>query len=113
MPKINTLKKNGYFRRAYARGKSFTDPALVTYVIKNGAGIRRIGITTGRKLGNAVERNRCKRIIKAAYMMLDDRLKSGYDIVFVARHRTVYKKSTDLYKIMSKQFKDAGILKAE
>lgn len=113
MPKINTLKKNGYFRRAYARGKSFTDPALVTYVIKNGAGIRRIGITTGRKLGNAVERNRCKRIIKAAYAELDGSLKNGYDIVFVARHRTVYKKSTDLVRIMKKQFKAAGILNAE
>ena len=113
MPKINTLKKNGYFRRAYARGKSFTDPALVTYVIKNGAGIRRIGITTGRKLGNAVERNRCKRVIKAAYAELDGRLKNGYDIVFVARHRTVYKKSTEIKKIMEKQFKSAGILNAE
>lgn len=113
MPKINTLKKNGYFRRAYARGKSFTDPALVTYVIKNGAGIRRIGITTGRKLGNAVERNRCKRIIKAAYTELDGRLKNGYDIVFVARHRTVYKKSTEIRRIMEKQFKAAGLLNAE
>ena len=102
MPKIVTLNRNGYFRRAYTRGKAYTDPALVTYVIKNGAGICRVGITTGKKIGNAVIRNRCRRIIKAAFCELQDEIKGGYDIVFVARHRTASCKSTDIYSIMRK-----------
>ena len=100
MPKIVTLNRNGYFRRAYTRGKAYTDPALVTYVIKNGAGICRVGITTGKKIGNAVVRNRCRRIIRAAFYGLQGEIKSGYDIVFVARHKTASCKSTDIYNIM-------------
>jgi hypothetical protein len=40
---------------------------LVTYVVKNrGQGVR-LGITAAKKLGSAVERNRCRRIIRAAF----------------------------------------------
>ena len=51
-----TLNSNSDFRRIYARGKVYTNPALVIYVMKNRAGICRIGITTSKKIGNAVEK---------------------------------------------------------
>ena len=60
-----TLKMNGDFRRLYNRGKAVTNPALVMYYMKNRAGICRIGITTGKKIGNAVNRNKHKRKIRA------------------------------------------------
>ena len=64
LPKIQTLKTNSDFRRAYLRGKSYTNPALVSYVVKNNAGLCRIGITTSKKIGNAVQRNRARRVIR-------------------------------------------------
>ena len=56
MPRIQKLKQNIDFRRAYGRGKSFSEPALVTYVLKNNrAGVEiyssnRFFLVTGEKL---------------------------------------------------------------
>ena len=105
-----TLKKNADFRRLYHRGKSYADPALVVYLRKNRAGICRIGITVSTKLGNAVERNRCKRVIRAAYRALEDELSGGYDFVFVARSRTKHLKSTQVQAAMRGLLKKAGLL---
>ena len=103
------LKCNSDFRRAYHRGKVYTNPALVIYVLKNRAGICRIGITTSKKIGNAVQRNRARRIIRAAFLAMPE-INAGYDIVFVARTRTVYSKSTELEPVMRKQLKSAGVI---
>jgi ribonuclease P protein component len=100
--KTDTLKTNSDFRRTYARGKAYTNPALVTYVLKNRAGICRMGITASKKIGNAVERNRARRVIRAAAEMLPTPSR-GYDIVFVARTKTIYKKSTEIRLLMQKQ----------
>ena len=59
---VITIHQNTDFRRVYGRGKSCKSPALVIYSLKNRAGICRIGITTSKKLGGAVERNRCRRV---------------------------------------------------
>ena len=104
------LKTNSDFRRTYARGKVYANPALVVYVIKNRAGICRIGITTSKKIGNAVQRNRARRVITAAYQSMGP-LHGGYDIVFVARAKTVFKKSTEIAAVMRKQLISAGVLK--
>ena len=110
MAEYQTLKLNSDFRRTYGRGKSAADPVLVTYALKNRYGVMRIGITTGKKLGNAVERNRCRRIIRAAFRLLEGECCGGWDIVFVARHRTVSRKSTDIERVMRKQLEALGVI---
>ena len=110
MQPIGTLKTNSDFRRAYMRGKSYTNPALVTYVIKNRAGLCRIGITASKKIGNAVQRNRARRVIREAFRMIDVPIKGSYDIVFVARTKTVFKKSTDIYGVMLESLSRAGLI---
>ncbi len=110
MSRFNTLNSNTDFRRAYTRGKAYTNPALVTYVVKNRAGICRIGITTSKKIGNAVERNRARRVIREAFLSLPE-TNGNFDIVFVARRKTVHKKSTDISIIMQKHLISAGVIK--
>lgn len=66
--------------------------------IKNRAGICRIGITVSKKTGNAVQRNRSKRIIRAAYSAVEESICGNWDFVFVARGKTKYLKSTDIQK---------------
>ena len=80
-----TIKENKDFRRVYMRGSSYASGILVTYVIRNRSKITRIGITTGKKIGKAVLRNRSRRIIREAFREISDDVKTGYDIVIVAR----------------------------
>ena len=110
MKRTVTIKSNCDFRRTYGKGKSFQAPALVSYVLKNRAGICRIGITTSKKIGNAVERNRSRRVIRAAYREIEEKINGNYDIVFVARSRTKYQKSTQIAQIMLSQLKEAGVV---
>ncbi|MGN0470181.1 MAG: ribonuclease P protein component [Acutalibacteraceae bacterium] len=106
-----TLKENKDFRRLYSRGRSYSSSVLVTYVMKNRSRNVRIGITTSKKIGKAVMRNRSRRIIREAYYQLADEIKPGYDLVFVARGRTPFVKSTDILRVMRKELKEAGVLK--
>ena len=109
MAKWLTLKSNTEFRTLYYRGRSRVDPVLVTYVRKNRLGTVRIGITTGKKAGNAVQRSRCRRIIREAFRMLPP-VTGGYDIVFVARGRTAECKSTRIAAVMERQLRALGVL---
>ena len=106
-----SICENKDFRRVYAKGKSYVDPVLVVYVLKNRTKNVRIGITTSKKTGNAVKRNRSRRIIRAAYREIAPQIKAGYDIIFVARARTPFVKSTDILKSMSVLLKNSGVLK--
>ena len=85
MKKTVTIKSNCDFRRTYGKGKVFQAPALVSYVLKNRAGICRIGITTSKKIGNAVERNRARRVIRAAYQSIENKVNGNYDIIYKFR----------------------------
>lgn len=58
MDLFTPIKENRDFRRIYTRGKSYVSPVVVTYVLKNRSQNVRVGITTGKKTGNAVKRNR-------------------------------------------------------
>ena len=110
MANYAVIKQNYEFRRAYHRGKSFVSPYLVVYCFKKKYGGIKMGITSGKKIGNAVTRNRCRRMIREAYRSLYPELKGNWDIVFVARTATAHKKSTDIAVVMRKQLKQAGVI---
>ena len=111
MDVIVPLTDNRDFRRLYTRGKSMVSPALVTYVRKKrGEGVR-VGITTSKKVGNAVKRSRCRRVIRAAFRSLYPRVAPGYDFVFVARGRTPFLKSTQICRVMAAHLREAGALR--
>lgn len=105
-----TLKENKDFRRLYYRGKSDASPCLVTYVMKNRLGKTRVGITSGKKIGNAVKRNRARRLIRAAFTEYEGRLNGDYDIVFVARTKTAQVKMQQVQQQMEDQLKKLGVL---
>ncbi len=112
--RLFTIRENREFKRAYLKGKSYVSPVMVTYVVKNRFRRLRVGITTSKKTGNAVERNRSRRVIREAYRSLLPELKvsrQGYDIVFVARGKTPFVKMQDVKKAMLSHFAKAGVVK--
>jgi ribonuclease P protein component len=87
------LNENRMFRRVYARAKSSVTPYFVLYTMKNRAGTNRLGITATKKIGNAVQRNRAKRVIKEAYRLSEEKFPVNLDIVIVARTKAVFCKT--------------------
>ena len=84
-----TLKKNSDFRRLYAKGRNAVTPFLVVYCRRNREKVNRLGYTVSTKLGHAVVRNRVRRRLREIYRLNAPALRSGYDIVIVARSRCV------------------------
>ena len=107
--KSKTLKENKDFRRLYYKGKSRASSCIVTYVAKSGAKGTRIGITASKKIGCAVERNRAKRVIRAAFSQLEGRINGSYDFVFVARTKIKGKDYISVQKAMNNLFKKADL----
>ena len=91
----SALKLNHIFRKLYSTG-GFANGYLVLYARPNRLGVNRVGITTGKKVGNAVKRSRARRVIRAAYRELIPEVKAGYDLVFVARTATAFCKSGEV-----------------
>lgn len=111
MDKLVTLKQNYEFHRAYTKGKSCVSPVLVTYCVKKKKDAAlRFGITSGKKIGCAVERNRARRVIRAAARELIPEMNCGWDIVFVARSATAACKSYEIKKVMQRHLITLGII---
>lgn len=84
--KTKGLKKDSDFRKVYKHGKSFANKHLVMYILENKSEDTRLGISVSKKVGKAITRNRVRRLIKEVYRLdIDAKIKTGYDIVFIAR----------------------------
>lgn len=111
--KLLKIKENREFRRAYKKGRSFVCPYAVVYITKNRFKCVRLGITAGKKIGNAVKRNRAKRVITAAFRELSEQIIPAYDFVIVARTRILSVKSTDVAVSLRKILRSAEVLSAQ
>ena len=88
-----SLTNNKDFLRLYKKGKYVNSKECVVYYIPNKLPFNRLGITTSKKIGNAVNRNRARRVIRAAYQQSEMTFPVGYDIVIIARDAACVVKS--------------------
>lgn len=87
MKKKQRIKKNEEFQKVFKHGKSFANRQFVVYVLPaEGREEFRIGLSVGKKIGNAVTRNRIKRYIRQTFLELKDELRQDRDYVIIARH---------------------------
>ena len=106
----SALKLNHIFRKLYSTG-GFANGYLVLYARPNRLGVNRVGITTGKKLGHAVVRNRARRRLREVYRLNEEQFQQGWDIVVVARSRCIdgdFQSITKAYLALAAK---AGILK--
>lgn len=90
MKKAYRIKKNHEFQHIFKNGKSFANRELVIYYFnKKDQEHFRLGISVGKKLGNAVTRNKIKRYIREIFTQLKGKIKPEYDIIIIARQRCV------------------------
>lgn len=110
MIKNETITQNRDFKRAYTRGRFVASPLLVTYAVKNRFNCIRVGISSSKKTGNAVCRNRSKRVIREAFRIIKNDLNTGFDIVFVTRSKTSLVKMQRVLFDMKKQLSRLNLL---
>jgi ribonuclease P protein component len=67
-------------------GKSYAHPLLVLILLPNENDQLRCGISSGRAVGKAVERNRAKRLLREIWRSLLPELSPGWDVILIARH---------------------------
>ena len=109
----NVLKRKADFNRVYNKGKSCASKYTVLFYIKNNLSFNRISYLASKKVGNSVQRNRARRLLRAAYFSLKDKVDDGYDLIIVARNTINDKKEMDVENSLLDCLIKAKVLKNE
>ena len=113
LPKRKILRQKQEFQKVYRYGRSFANRYVVLYVFTANGLEDKVGFAAGKKLGNAVMRNRVKRLLRESYRLNQQLLMPEYDLLLVGRKAAVDVK----YAIVEKAFlnlgRKAGILRQE
>ena len=80
------LRRKEDFSAIYKRGKSIPERFVVVIYKKNNLDYNRISFLASKKVGNSVQRNRARRLMKESYRHICTDIKQGYDIVIIARN---------------------------
>ena len=121
--KFRAICENHLYSKAYSKGKRAVTNALAVYVLPDYAArrlakahpekkvVNRIGLTTSTKLGGAVTRSRCRRIMREGLRALEREkpLKVGFLIVIAARSESVKLKSTEIKCQLDAAFTKLGM----
>ena len=106
----SSLKLNHIFQRLY-RSNGQANGYLVLYARRNRTENNRVGITVSKKLGKAHVRNRTRRRLREIYRLNEEKFQPGWDIVVVARTRSVDADFGKLTKAYLQLAEKAGVLK--
>ena len=106
-----TLRNQRDFSRVYKYGKSKGSRFIVVLYKKNGKGFTRTAFVSSKKVGNSVERNRSRRLMREAYRSISPAVHSGYDVIFVARNTIVGHKEAEIEKNMKSVLKECGLIR--
>ena len=121
--KFRAICENHLYSKAYSKGKRAVTSALAVYVLPDYQAkrlakahpkkrvVNRIGLTTSTKLGGAVVRSRCRRIMREGLRALEREktLKTGFLIVIAARSASVNLKSTEIKCQLDTAFTKLGM----
>jgi ribonuclease P protein component len=79
------VRKRQDYARIYAQGVRRYSERFTIIMCRNQTGIRRLGMTVSKKVGNAVQRNRVKRLLREFFRLNKSRLPASQDIVIIAK----------------------------
>lgn len=93
-------------------GKAFSNGLLVLVTLQNQSMKTRIAVIATRSVGGAVERNRCRRILRAAVSDFMPTIEQGYDLVLIGRKPLKTATFSEVHSAVGKVIANANILKA-
>ncbi|MEW5870017.1 MAG: ribonuclease P protein component [Chloroflexota bacterium] len=79
------LARSNDFQRVRRFGRSYAHPLVVLVALPNTIGQTRFGVVAGRAVGNAVRRNRAKRLLRAVLQPNLAEIAPGWDVILIAR----------------------------
>ena len=86
---IQKLRKSNEFRHVFSTGNRKIGRYVNLYKLPLKQDYNRVGIVTKKNIGNAVQRNKVKRILREIWRTRCNQLISGYDIIILARKKIV------------------------
>jgi ribonuclease P protein component len=92
-------------------GKAFSSPLVVLVMHQNQSMRTRIAVIATRSVGGAVERNRCKRVLRVAASDFFSSLELGYDLVLIGRKPLKNATFSEVHTAVGKVISDANIMK--
>ena len=110
MKRCFRLTRSTDFKRVRRSGKSYTHPLVVLYVTKSDQLGVRVGVSAGLAVGNAVKRNRAKRLLRAAMNGFLEQTSSGSDLLLIARSPLPAADLLETRAALSVLLKRAGLL---
>ena len=112
MKKAYRVKREAEFQKVFHDGKSTANRQFVIYVLdKEMQNHFRVGISVGKKIGNAVTRNAVKRKIRQSLLELKDEIKTNKDFLVIARKPVADMEMVEFKKCLSHALKKATMLK--
>jgi len=82
-PKKKRLVSNRQFKAVLDRGRRLSNGLLALYMAQNDCGYPRLGVSVSKSFGNAVLRNRLKRLLREAFRQSQDRIPAGFDYLLM------------------------------
>lgn len=107
------LTRGEDFARAREQGKTYQHRLLTLTVNANDLPTNRYGFITSKRLGNAVTRNRARRLLREAVRQLHPQLNPGFDVVIVARRAVVGQHFLSVSRTLYELVQQAGLLRVE
>ncbi|GIO39254.1 ribonuclease P protein component [Paenibacillus antibioticophila] len=107
------LRNRSDFGRVYRYGKSFANRQLVVYYSPRHEVERfRLGVSASKKIGNAVVRNRMRRVLKEIVRLHQHEIKDHVDLILIVRNGAVGMEFKELEKSVLHVLRKASLLKA-
>ena len=107
------LTRSEDFKRVRRSGKSYAHPLVVLVAQPSEVKHMRVGVTAGKAIGTAVDRNRAKRLMREAIRPLLSSLVSGWDLILIARPALVMASLTDTHAALITLLHRAKILPSD
>ncbi len=82
---LSRIKKSWEFKKVYRNGRTVVSKNIVLYYCRNGMPYNRIGFSIRKEVGKSVVRNKIRRSYREAFLHMEEKLQTGFDLIVIAR----------------------------